>query len=69
MPYITVEGGELTVEQKEILISRLTEVSSEIMNIPQDFFMITIKELSDKNIGIGGKSIDAVKAEYMKKNK
>lgn len=64
MPYITVEGGQLTTEQKEKLIARLTEVSSEIMNIPQDFFMITIKELSDKNIGIGGKCIDKVKEAY-----
>lgn len=69
MPYITVEGGELTVTQKEKLISKLTEVSAEIMNIPQDFFMVTIKELSDKNIGIGGKCIDIVKEEYIKNHK
>lgn len=61
MPYITVEGGSLTTEQKEELITRLTAVSSEIMHVPQEFFMITIKELSDKNIGIGGKCIDVVK--------
>lgn len=30
MPYITVEGGYLTDEQKELLIKRLTEVSSEL---------------------------------------
>lgn len=69
MPYITVEGGELSTEQKEKLISKLTKVSSEIMNIPQDFFMVTIKELSDKNIGIGGKCIDVVKEEYKTKQK
>ncbi|MGL6197457.1 MAG: 4-oxalocrotonate tautomerase DmpI [Lachnospiraceae bacterium] len=69
MPYITVEGGQMTVEQKEKLISKLTEISSEIMNVPQDFFMVTIKELSDKNIGIGGKCIDVVKEEYMSKHK
>lgn len=38
MPYITVEGGKLTKEQKEKLIKRLTEISSEIMNVPQEFF-------------------------------
>jgi 4-oxalocrotonate tautomerase len=68
MPYITVEGGNLTTEQKEKLISELTKVSSEIMKIPEDFFMITIKELPEKNIGIGGKCIDVVKAEYIKKH-
>ncbi len=30
MPYITVESGALSDEQKEELIKRLTEVSSEI---------------------------------------
>lgn len=69
MPYITVESGVLSDEQKELLIKRLTEVSSEIMNIPKDFFTITIKELPDKNFGIGGKTIDKVKAEYMKIHK
>ena len=58
MPYITVESGALSDQQKELLIKRLTEVSSEIMNVPQEFFVTTIKELPDKNFGIGGKTID-----------
>lgn len=48
MPYITIESGALSDEQKENLIKRLTEVSSEIMNVPQEFFSVTIKELPDK---------------------
>jgi 4-oxalocrotonate tautomerase len=66
MPYITVESGKLTDEQKENLIRRLTETAAEIMEIPPEFFMTTIKELPDQNIGIGGKTIDVVKAEYRK---
>ena len=69
MPYITVESGTLSDKQKELLIKRLTEVSSEIMNVPQEFFTMTIKELPDKNFGIGGKTIDIVKSEYMKAHK
>jgi len=69
MPYITVESGVLSDEQKETLIKRLTEVSSEIMNVPQEFFVTTIKELPDKNFGIGGKTIDLVKAEYIQNHK
>lgn len=69
MPYITVESGILSDEQKELLIKRLTEVSSEIMNVPQDFFVTTIKELPDKNFGIGGKTIDKVKTEYIQTHK
>ena len=68
MPYITVESGALSDEQKELLIKRLTEVSSEIMKVPQEFFVTTIKEVSDKNFGIGGKTIDIVKEEYVKKH-
>ena len=69
MPYITVESGTLSDKQKELLIKRLTEVSSEIMNVPQEFFVTTIKELPDKNFGIGGKTIDRVKAQYMQAHK
>ena len=64
MPYIKIESGKLTDEQKTLLIKRLTEVSSEIMNIPQEIFTITITELPDKNFGIGGKTIDMIKCEY-----
>ena len=69
MPYITVESGSLSDEQKEELKKRLTEVTSEIMKVPQEFFVTTIKELPDKNFGIGGKAIDKVKAEYMQTHK
>ena len=65
MPYITVESGTLSDKQKELPIKRLTEVSSEIMRVPQEFFVTTIKEVPDKNFGIGGKTIDMVKAEYI----
>lgn len=69
MPYITVESGALSDAQKERLIKKLTDVASEIMDVPQEFFSITIKELPDKNFGIGGKTIDKVKAEYMQARK
>lgn len=65
MPYITIESGTLSDTQKEQLIRRLTEISSEIMKIPQEFFVTTIKEVPDKNFGIGGKTIDVVKAAYV----
>ena len=44
-------------------------MSSEIMNVPQEFFVTAIKELTDKNFGIGGKTIDKVKAEYIQAHK
>ena len=66
MPYITMECGLLTTEQKENLISRLTVTASEITGIPQEFFMITIKELPDTNMGFGGKTVERSKREYQK---
>lgn len=35
------------------------------MNVPKIFFIITVKELSEKNIWIGGKTLDRVKEEYL----
>lgn len=69
MPYITIESGKLSDDQKELLIKRLTEVSSEIMKVPQEFFVTTIKEVPDKNFGIGGKTIDKGKEEYIRQHK
>ncbi len=68
MPYITVESGALSDMQKTELISRLTEEASRIMKVPQEFFVMTIKEVPDQNFGIGGKTIDLVKEEYIKKH-
>ena len=64
MPYISIESGKLTAEQKKQLIERLTTTASEITNIPEQFFTISIKEIPDENFGIGGKSIDEIKRNY-----
>ncbi|MCP1223873.1 4-oxalocrotonate tautomerase DmpI [Sebaldella sp. S0638] len=64
MPLITIESGKLSDEQKSELISRVTETAAEIMNVPKEFFFISIKELPDENIGIGGKTIKKIKSEY-----
>ncbi len=69
MPYITVEGGSLTKEQKEELIEKVTAVASEVMKVPVQFFCMTVKELADENIGIGGKTIDKTKREYFAAHK
>lgn len=64
MPYITIESGALAPGQKKELIERLTMTTAEITGIPPQFFMVSIKELPDENIGIGGKSIDELKRDY-----
>lgn len=67
MPHIIIESGALTDEQKRSLIERITTVSAEIMNIPPEFYSVTIHEIDDVNYGIGGKCIDIVKKQYMDK--
>ncbi len=64
MPYISIESGNLSTEQKRQLIERLTATASEITHIPEWFFTVTIKEIPDENFGIGGKSIDEIKRNY-----
>jgi 4-oxalocrotonate tautomerase len=54
----------LTGEQKNELIEKMTQIASDITHVPSKFFLITIKELPDENIGIGGKTINKIKAEY-----
>ena len=63
-----MECGALSDAQKVELIQRLTQTASEVMRVPQEFFTVTIKELPDLNFGIGGQTIDKVKAEYMLKH-
>ena len=69
MPYISVESGVLSNDQQVELIQRLTQTASEVMHVPQEFFTVTIKELPDANFGIGGRTIDKVKAEYIQTHK
>lgn len=64
MPYITIESGMITAAQKRELIKQVTAVASEITRIPEAFFMVTIKELPDENIGIGGEPIDEIKKRH-----
>lgn len=58
MPYISIESGRLTAEQKKQLIERLTATASEILcrvkrfaysHIPEQFFTLTIREIPDEN--------------------
>ncbi|MCX4301876.1 MAG: tautomerase family protein [Alistipes sp.] len=64
MPYITIEGGMMSAEQKRVLIEQMTAVASEITRIPKQFFLVTLKELPDENIGIGGELINEIKKRY-----
>jgi 4-oxalocrotonate tautomerase len=54
MPVITVEGAPLRYEQKKLLIETLTKVASTIMDVPERYYIVIVKENSRDNIGLSG---------------
>ncbi len=66
MPVITLEGGKLSLEQKRDLIHRLTSVASEVTSIPPAYFTVLIREQEDANLGIGGETVEEMKARLKK---
>lgn len=61
MPFIAFESGELSKEVKQALIQRLTEVSVEVTGIPRELFFVSIREIPDDNIAIGGVTVREMK--------
>lgn len=55
MPNIILEGPYLSREQKAQLVKEFTETASRILSIPGEAFIVTLKENSLENIGVGGK--------------
>ena len=66
MPMISFESGQLSNEVKKELIKRLTDISAEITGIPKELFFISINELNDENIAVGGKTVKELKQELGK---
>lgn len=54
MPVITVEGSKLSKEQKSNLVKELTASAARIMNVPEQAFVVLVKENDRENIGVGG---------------
>jgi 4-oxalocrotonate tautomerase len=54
MPVITVEGPVLSFEKKEKLCKEISQLASDIMNIPIEAFVVFIKENSYDNMSQGG---------------
>ncbi|MCH9813979.1 MAG: tautomerase family protein [Epsilonproteobacteria bacterium] len=67
MPLITFESGALTPEIKNKLIQKLTDVSVEVTGIPKELFFVSIHELPDTDIAVGGKTVKQLKEELIKK--
>lgn len=54
MPVITLEAGKLNKEQKSQLVKELTNAASKVMNVPEQAFIVLLKENEQDNIGFGG---------------
>ena len=63
MPLITIEAGKLTEEVKLELIQKLTNMSAEITGIPKEAFFISIREMPDENVAIGGITVKEMKTK------
>ncbi|MBN7771761.1 4-oxalocrotonate tautomerase DmpI [Clostridium aminobutyricum] len=62
MPVITIEGSKLSKEQKSKLAKEMTISAASIMNIPEQAFIVLIKENELDNIGVGGQLLSDRKA-------
>jgi 4-oxalocrotonate tautomerase len=63
MPVIVFESGALSKDVKRQLIQRLTDVSVEITGIPKELFFVSIHELPDDDIAVGGATVREIKAK------
>jgi len=63
MPSITFESGRLSEETKRELIRKLTNISADITGIPKESFFVSIRELPDDSIAIGGVTVKEIKAK------
>jgi len=64
MPSITFESGRLSEETKRELIRKLTNISADITGIPKESFFVSIRELPDDSITIGGVTVKEIKAKW-----
>lgn len=60
MPILTFEGGNLSPEAKQELITGLTEAAARATGIPKDKFIVLLRELDEDNIGIGGVNLGEI---------
>ncbi|MBC7907602.1 MAG: tautomerase family protein [Rhodospirillaceae bacterium] len=67
MPMIIFECGELKKEVKADLIQQLTDVSAKVTGIPKELFYVSIHELPDEHIAVGGVTVKELKQRLREK--
>jgi len=61
VPVIVFESGQLKKEVKAELIRQLTDVSAKVTGIPKELFFVSIHELPDEDIAVGGVTVTELK--------
>ena len=54
MPIINIDGPKLSKDQKAQLIKEFTSVASKVIELPEEAFIVLIKESDRDNVGVGG---------------
>ena len=58
MPNIIIEGPVIKdIEAKRILVREITDVVERVYKLPRQAFVVTIKENSPENVGVGGELV------------
>ena len=58
MPNIIIEGPVIKdIEAKRILVREITDVVERVYKLPRQAFVVTIKETSPENVGVGGELV------------
>lgn len=58
MPNITIDGPKIEdIEVKRTLVKEITDVVEKAYKLPRQAFVVTIKENSPENVGVGGELV------------
>lgn len=61
MPVITIALHQIEPDMKERLVEGLTKAAADATAIPQSSFIVLVDEYPDDAIGIGGRTLSAIK--------
>jgi len=67
MPIISFESAKLSDAVKAELIEKLTDTAVAVTGIPKHLFFVSIRELPDNSIAVGGKTVEQMKKEMAAK--
>jgi len=62
MPVISIALHQIESDMKERLVEGLTKAAADATSIPQSSFIVLVDEYPDDAIGIGGRTLAAVKS-------